>query len=91
MVLYLLILSLRSIGVVLAIAGMYIWTVLVGTDVAVFPPYPPWKWCSSADGQKLNIGGVGTTAKIHQGCIIIGTMTTLEFDYMHQSGRLMHQ
>ena len=41
---------------------------------------------SSADGQKLNIDGVGITAKIHQVCINIGIMTTLEIDYMHQSG-----
>ena len=69
----------------------YIWTVLVDIKVAVFPPDPPWIWYSSADGQKLNIGGVGITAKIHQVCINIGIMTTLENDYMHQSGRLMHQ
>ena len=83
--------SLKSIGDMRAITRMYIWTILVATKVVVFPPYPPWKWDSSADGQKLIIGGVGITAKIHQVCIIIGIMTTLEFDYMHQSGRLMHQ
>ena len=70
---------------------MHTWTILVTTKVAVFPPYPPWKWYSSADGQKLNIGGVGITAEIHQACINIGVMTTLEIDYMHQSGHLVHQ
>jgi hypothetical protein len=27
-----------------AITRMYIWTILVATKVAVFPPDPPWKW-----------------------------------------------
>ena len=102
---YHLILSLNRIGDVWAITRMYIWTVSVATKFAVFPPDPPWKWCSSADGQpdppwkwcssadgqKLNIGGVGITAKIHQVCIDIGIMTTLEIDYMHQSGQSMHE
>jgi hypothetical protein len=70
---------------------MYIWTIFIVTKVAISPPYPPWKWYSSADGQRLNIDGVGITAKIHQVCIDIGIMTTLEIDYMHQSGLLMHQ
>ena len=75
--LYHLILSLKSIGDAWAITRMYIWTILIATKVAVFPPDPPWKWYSSADGQKLSIGGVGITAKIHQGCIDIRIMTTL--------------
>ena len=81
----------ECIGEVWAVARMYTWTILVTTKIAVFPPYSPWKWYSSADGQKLNIGGVGITAKIYQVCIIIWVMTTLGSDYMHQSGRLMHQ
>ena len=42
--LYHLILSLKSIGGVLAITRMYIWTILVATKVAVFLLEPPWKW-----------------------------------------------
>ena len=86
MALYHLILSLKSIDDVWAITRMYVWTTLVAPEVAVFPPDRHGNGVSSADGQKLNIGGVGITAKIHQVCINIGIMTTLEIDYMHQSG-----
>jgi hypothetical protein len=65
---------------------MYIWTILVATKVAVFPPYPPWKWYSSADGQKLNIRRRWDYGKVHQVCIINWIMTALDIDYMHQSG-----
>ena len=90
MALYHLVLSLKSIGDVWAITRIYIWTILVATKVAVFPPYPPWKWYSSADGQKLNMGSVGITAKIHQVCINIGIMTTLEVDYNYVPERLIN-
>ena len=69
-----------------AITRMYIWTILVATKVAVFPPDRHGNSISSADGHKLNIDGVGITAKVYQVCINIGVVTTLEIDYMHQSG-----
>ena len=91
MALYHLILSLKSIDDAWALTRVFMWTILVVPRVAVFPPDRHGNGVSSADGQKLNIGGVGITAKIHQVCINIGIRTTLETEYMHQNGRLMHQ
>ena len=63
MALYHRILSLKSIGDVWAITRMHIWTDFGSPQSSRIPARPPWKWYSSADGQKLNIGGVGITAK----------------------------
>ena len=59
---------------------MYLWMIFVATKVAVCPPNPPWKWHSSADGQKLNIGRRWDYGKIHQVYIINWIMTALEID-----------
>jgi hypothetical protein len=65
---------------------VFIWTILVAPKVAVFPPDRHGNGVSSADGQKFTIGGVGNTVKVNQVHIVIGIMTALGIDYMHQSG-----
>ena len=52
--------------------------------VAVFPPDRHGNGEQVRTDRKLNMGGVGITAKIHQVYIIIVIMTTLRAWLMHQ-------